>query len=247
MNTRQTALLLSCFVFSLPLYGASLAKRLASPDPTVRVPAVQEFEQLPADARERFAPDLMVAMNDEDPGVRNQAAQLLKEMRISKKDLPNSAGRQLQRATPPPRSENAETFRKIRKDKREAFPDLKKELDKEKGDGLSAQDLKNEQHGFNSTAPLLESLKDPDPWVRSRSARRLSFVHPSPLEAIPTLINLLKDPDTEVRASAAGALGAMGPAAHEALPALLHTLGDSDKGVRQIASDSLKQIQSSNP
>jgi len=124
---------------------------------------------------------------------------------------------------------------------------MKAEMEKEKAGGPADADiLKNENNGLGANAALLESLKDPDPWVRARAARRLSLIHPAPVEAVPALIDLLKDKDTEVRASAAGALGSIGPAAHQAIPALLNTLGDSDAGVREIASEALKQIQPTN-
>jgi HEAT repeat protein len=238
--------LVGWIVLAFPLHAASLSQRLVSPDAATRQQALEEFNRLPPEARERFAPDLMVALEDEDPGVRAQAKHLLRDMGLSNRETTGTAQqeRPTHKESAPTHSERVDQLKEIRHDKQESFPDLRQEMEKEKSDeGLNAADLRNESKGPNTSAALVESLKDPDAWVRSRAARRLSLVHPTPVEAIPNLIDLLKDPDTEVRASAAGALGSMGPAARQAIPGLLHTLGDADKGVREIAGDALKQIQ----
>lgn len=226
----------------------SLAQRLVSPDADTRAAATQEFHKLPPEAQQRFAPDLMVALSDDNPDVREQAKELLQELGASNPDVKVSSGLDLPTLPPaPPHSDRQDALNAVRKDTQESFPDMKAEMEKEKAGGPPDADiLKNENAGLSANSALLESLQDPDPWVRSRAARRLSLIHPAPVEAIPALIDLLKDKDTEVRASAAGALGSMGPVAHQAIPALLHTLGDADEGVREIAGEALKQIQPTN-
>jgi HEAT repeat protein len=232
----------------LPLqsYALELVQRLVSPDADVRANAEVEFHKLPPEAQQRFAPDLMVSLSDDNPEVRAQAKRLLQELGAANPDLKINAVREVPKQAAPARSDRLDTLKSIHKDTQDSFPDMQAEMKKEKFDAPEYSEVfKSEHEGFNTHAALLESLKDPDPWVRSRAARRLALVHPIPVEAIPTLIDLLKDQDTEVRASAAGALGSIGPAARQAIPALLHTLGDSDQGVRQIAGDALKQIQPS--
>ena len=187
----------------------------------------------------------MVALGDENPEVRAQAKALLQELGASNQDPQANTLQSLPALPPePPHSERLDALKQARQESQDSFPDMKSEMEKEKSDGSpDAQILKNESSGLNANAALLESLKDPEAWVRARAARRLSLIHPAPLEAIPTLIDLLKDKDAEVRASAAGALGSIGPAAHQAIPALLHTLGDPDANVQEIAAEALKQIQ----
>jgi len=126
------------------------------------------------------------------------------------------------------------------------YADMQDQIDQEKKVQvtLDASQLKAESDVSSSPlSTVLDSLKDPDPWVRAQAARRLSMIHPAPVEAIPTLITMLKDEETESRRAAAAALGSFGPLARDAVPALNNALGDSDPAVTQIAAEALKQIQ----
>jgi len=126
------------------------------------------------------------------------------------------------------------------------YNDLKEQLEMEKKGQvtLDAAELKADSDSY--TTPLssvVQSLKDPDPWVRAQAARRLALVHPAPVETIPTLIAMLGDKNVECRQAGAAALGSFGPLARDAVPALNKSLNDPDNGVSQIAGEALKQIQ----
>jgi HEAT repeat protein len=247
---RFPVLLVGATIVSGFLLAAAepLARRLLSPSDAVRREAIRELETLTPDMRERFVPTLMVALSDEHPAVRADAARLLKSMGIAA----DGRAAEMRRAVEQEKEREKAASRKaamdeIQKDKEHGFPDLRSIMDEEKKAqaALAADDALKPSRGAGAgtTASLMEGLKDPDPWVRARSARRLSLVRGTPVEAIPALVDLLRDKDTEVRASAAGALGSMGPAAQSAVPALLKSLGDPDPGVRQIVGEALQQIQ----
>jgi hypothetical protein len=126
------------------------------------------------------------------------------------------------------------------------YDDLKEQLELEKKGQvtLDPNELKADSDSY--TTPLssvVQSLKDPDPWVRAQAARRLAMVRPAPVETIPTLISMLDAKDVESRLAAAAALGSFGPLARDAVPALKKSLNDPDNSVSQIAGEALKQIQ----
>ena len=212
----------------------------------MREQAAGEFKQLPLETRERFAPDLMVALDDENPAIRQQAAKLLQGMGSSAGALSPEA----QKILAEEQKKNAagsrqEELQEIQKTEAESFPDLNKELREEKSAGsLPDVDELKKEHSPSSGSMLQEALKDPDPWVRSRAAHQLSLMDHPPVDAIAALTDLLGDPNAEVRASAAGALAAYGPAAHSATGALLQRLADPDPAVRAIVAEALKQVQS---
>jgi len=245
LTLRASFISLAGLLLACPAGAVSLAQRLVSPDADTRASATQEFHKLPPEAQQRFIPDLMVALSDDNPDVRAQAKELLQELGASNPDMEINAGQELpSQPEAPPHSERQDALNAVRQESQNSFPDMNAEMEKEKAEGPpDAGILKDENAGLSTNAALLESLKDPDAWVRARAARRLSLIHPAPVDAIPDLIDLLKDKDTEVRASAAGALGSMGPVAHQAIAALLNALGDPDDGVREIAGEALKQIQ----
>src|SRR5262249_3624763 len=98
--------------------------------------------------------------------------------------------------------------------------DLKDELAKERKEQviLDASLLKSgEEPSSGGLTTIIQSLKDPEPWVRAQAARRLAVIHPAPIETIPTLIKMLSDSEAEPRRAAAAALGSFGPLAKEAL------------------------------
>jgi HEAT repeat protein len=126
------------------------------------------------------------------------------------------------------------------------YSDLKREIDIEKKGQVTLDAAQVQSDAPAAASPLstvVESLKDPTPWVRAQAARRLAMVHPAPVETIPTLIEMLGDSDVEARRAAAAALGSFGPLAREAIPTLNKALADPDNTVSQIAADALKQIQ----
>ena len=71
---------------------------------------------------------------------------------------------------------------------------------------------------------LIDSLKDPDGYVRFLAARSLAHLGSDAEAAVPALIVALDDPEELVRRQAARALGQIGPAAADAIPALINKL-----------------------
>lgn len=137
-------------------------------------------------------------------------------------------------------------LKQIRGDESGDFSDMKKELEREKKGQIALDPAALESDSGAATTPLaivVESLKDPTPWVRAQAARRLAMIHPAPIDTIPTLIAMLNDKDVECRIAAAAALGSFGSQAREAIPALNKSLNDPDDKVSLIAADALKQIQ----
>src|SRR5579872_6766007 len=92
---RAGSILLVSAGLVCPAGAASLAQRLVSPDADVRVAAEREFHKLPPEAQQRFAPDLMVALSDDNADVREQAKKLLQELGASNPDLKKNAGQEL--------------------------------------------------------------------------------------------------------------------------------------------------------
>jgi len=126
------------------------------------------------------------------------------------------------------------------------YADLKEQIDLEKKGQvtLDATELRAESDSYvTPLSTVIQSLKDPDPWVRAQAARRLAMVHPAPVDTIPTLIAMLNDKEPESRRAAAAALGSFGPLAREAVPALNRSMSDPDTSVSQVAAEALKQIQ----
>jgi hypothetical protein len=126
------------------------------------------------------------------------------------------------------------------------YDDLKQQIELEKKGQvtLDSAELRTQSDSYATPlSTIIESLKDPDPWVRAQAARRLGMVHPAPVQTIPTLIAMLDDKNADCRRAGAAALGSFGPLARESVPALNKTLADPDNTVSQIAAEALKQIQ----
>ena len=242
-------ILLGCRPAAAKMKETPLSDRLASHLTEVRAQAIQEFHQLPRDTQEQFVPSLMVEMTDEDPGVRADAAALLKELGLARQQTPPLTPQEVAEKQAARDAERREELQEIQKAKKDSFGDLEREMDQEKKSEteISRRDLQPSREGAGVSAALLEGLRDSDSWVRARSARKLSLIHPAPVEAIPDLIKMLDDSDTEARARAAGALASMGPAAQSAAPALLQHLGDPNPGVRQIVAEALHSVQPNRP
>lgn len=220
---------------------AGLAQRLVSKDSGVREEAMREFGELPPTTKERFVPNLMVAMSSDDPGIRLDAARVLRAMGISADKTAHDLRKEV-----PKKGESSRltAYREVQAAKKEDFPDLRHALDEEKrfpGTFGENEEVREKRLGFDRA--LIDSLRDPDPLVRAHAARQLSQLHPVPLEALPQLTDLLRDKETEVRASAAAAIAGMGPSARSAIPALMSLAGDPEPGVRAVAADALDQLQ----
>jgi HEAT repeat protein len=241
-----------------------LADQLLSNDPAIRLKAVEVFNKMPSDTKYKMVPDFMVALSSDDPAVRTRAAKILKVLNVKTTEQVPDARQAVKKelSAMPPVKPTTSQLDEIKKEKDQVFggqdmtsqaakahdfDDMKEALLKEKKEAgmLDPSDLKSETGlAGDITNPVVEALRDPDPTMRSRAARRVALLRPPPLEAIPLLSAMLTDKATEVRASAAGALGSYGPAAKSAIPALTRALADEDPGVRQIAADALQQINS---
>jgi len=134
---------------------------------------------------------------------------------------------------------------KMRAEEGGQYADLKQQFESEKKGQvtLDASQLhSDEPASVSPMSTVVDSLKDPDPWVRAQAARRLAMIHPAPMEAIPTLIKMLNDKETESRRAAVAALGSFGHLAKDAVLPLNAALSDPDPSVRSLAEEALKQI-----
>jgi hypothetical protein len=89
---------------------------------------------------------------------------------------------------------------------------------------------------------LIESLKDPDTFVRANAAITLGFLREDPHAVVPALVQTLQDPEGRVARSAAKALGRMQTDATAAIPNLLQAAQSPDPQMRTVALDALRQI-----
>jgi len=86
---------------------------------------------------------------------------------------------------------------------------------------------------------FVEGLNDKDTRVRNAAAVALTEKGP---DAVPTLMMTLEDPDVLKRRAAADALGFIGPSARKALPTLRRALEDPDAGVRKRSAYAIGQL-----
>lgn len=95
-----------------------------------------------------------------------------------------------------------------------------------------------------SAAPdLVQSLRDPNRFVRWAAARTLGKMAPvAPEQVVPGLAYLLNDADLDLRMQAANSLGSYGPDARAAVPALTQTVARGDGEIRRAAMLALAAI-----
>ncbi len=227
-----------------------LAEKLLYGDQATRNEAIKEFNKLPADAQERLVPDFMVALTDDDPQVRKISSRILKAMGVKteaqipdvKKEAPLASS-----TTAPGGDDKWADLKKMQGEESGRYADLKHQIDSEKKGQISLDASQFQAEAAAPAASVLstvtDSLKDPDPWVRSQAARRLAMIHPAPVEAIPALIKMLGDKETESRRAAVAALGSFGHLAKEAVIPLNAAMSDPDPAVRTLAADALQAIQ----
>jgi HEAT repeat protein len=95
-----------------------------------------------------------------------------------------------------------------------------------------------------NTAPaipaLIESLKDPDPFVRDNAVDALSVMHPG--DVVPSLIRALRDPNPNARRRGADALARIGHDTQDAWPGLIELLKDENAEVRKAATAALRRL-----
>jgi len=98
--------------------------------------------------------------------------------------------------------------------------------------------------GGKPVAHWVGALRDPDPRVRKKAARKLGNVGPSDPAALPALVGALKDADPGVRRESVLALLKFGPAGGEAGPALEEAgQKDPDPTVRAYAVRALEKLR----
>jgi HEAT repeat protein len=96
--------------------------------------------------------------------------------------------------------------------------------------------------GPEAIPALIRGLKDPKQRVRYHSILALLQFGPKAKDAIPALTAALSDKDIFVRSAAADALGAMGPIAKPAMPAILEALRDKEPWVSDRAREAKGRI-----
>jgi len=89
---------------------------------------------------------------------------------------------------------------------------------------------------------LVQSLKDPDTFVRANAAITLGFLGHESGTVVPALVQALQDSEGRVGRSAAKALGRMRADAQPAIPNLLQAAQSADPQMRTVAIDALRQI-----
>ena len=93
--------------------------------------------------------------------------------------------------------------------------------------------------GRAAVPPLVASLRDEDPAVRTQSARAISYLREQAESAVPDLIEAMSDREIDVRRAAILALTAVAPTSDEVLPVFVKALKDEDAAVRAKAAEDL--------
>jgi HEAT repeat protein len=87
---------------------------------------------------------------------------------------------------------------------------------------------------------LIESLKDPDPFVRDNAVDALAVMHPG--DVVPSLIRALRDPNPNARRRGADTLARIGRETQDAWPGLIELLKDENEEVRKAATIALRRL-----
>jgi HEAT repeat protein len=96
----------------------------------------------------------------------------------------------------------------------------------------------------STMAPLITTLRDPEPGVRAEAAFGLMGYLPPPTEAVPALLAALgQETDKKVRVALIRTLGHVGPGARAAVPALRTAVRDPDADIRDAAASALSLIE----
>ena len=187
---------------------ARLAALLAHRDPTVRRQAAWAI----GPAAATLVPDLTVALRDEHPAVRAEAARAL-------------AG-----AGPLPVETRDELF--------VALADASETVRWSAADALASQDLSDPE----SAARLGASLGSPDTYIRGFAAWSLGQAGPAALPATHDLVARAEDPEPGVRTLVVRALGNLGVADGAVLAALEQTLAEGSQEDRWRAARALAKL-----
>jgi HEAT repeat protein len=219
----------------------ALIERLGSADEAVRIDAATEL----ARRGEEAIPDLIAAMNDERPLVRQWAIWTLGEMGPRAEP---AIGRLIEALDDTDddvrRSATVVLGANLRASS--ALPSL---LQKIKDPAPQVRTASvwalwvMSVHGVSSGAvipAIANGLHDPDETVRAEAATMLGRFGEEALATLPQILVALDDASPNVRAAAAAAAGAMGPAGRPALDRLVRAFNeDDDHNVRRAATGAL--------
>jgi HEAT repeat protein/Tfp pilus assembly protein PilF len=184
-------------------------------------------------------PGLLEALKDEDPAVREAAAEAL--ARIGKPAIP-ALVEALKHDELRVRFGATRALLLMKKDAKESIPALVDALDDQSnmvrfGAGRALVTI-----GDAAIPALIRGLKEPKQRVRYHSILVLLQFREKAKDAIPALTAALSDKDTFVRAAAGNALGAMGPIAKPAMPAILEAMKDKEPWVSNSARGAKMRI-----
>jgi len=186
---------------------------------------------------ERALSALMVALNDPEPSVREQAISVLGQFRYE--PAADSFIQSLSDTEPSIREQAAWALGMLRSDRaiealRAALGD---EDDSVREQAAWALGMIRDERGVE---PLLDAARDAEPNVREQAVWSLGMIQDE--RAADALVAALRDEDEDVREQAAWALGMIRD--ERAAPALTGTLRDEDPDVREQAAWALGMLRS---
>jgi HEAT repeat protein len=184
-------------------------------------------------------PGLLEALKDDDPPVREAAAEALAH--VGKPAIPALVGA-LKHDEPRVRFGATRALLLMKEDAKESIPALVDALDDKSnmvrfGAGRALATI-----GPEAIPALIRGLKESKQRMRYHSILVLSQFGPKAKDAIPALTEAISGKDIFLRSAAANALGAMGPLAKPAMPAILEAMKDKEPWVSNSARDAKMRI-----
>jgi HEAT repeat protein len=202
-----------------------------------------------------IAPGLVIALRDQDAGVRGLAAETLGELPWYARQSTPGLTEALRDPVAQVRLAAAGSLVSFGSRGRSARPVLAEALKTVLEAALKAEDdgtwewvrpfLKRWSRAgvpevAEAVAPVLaEAAGHEDKRIRSAAIEFLRYFGASAKPAVPGLIVGLRHSEADVRAGAAKALGKIGPVTRTALPALVEAANDTDSQVRRAAVEAL--------
>jgi HEAT repeat protein len=209
----------------------ALIERLASPDESVRVDAAYQL----ARRGEVVVPDLLAALEDDRPLVRDWTIRTLGEMGREAEPAMPRISQALDDVDDDVRASAVIVLGNLRFDS--VLPAL---IVKAKDPSPRVRALAVGTLGMHrnpETLPALgAAMRDLDEDVRVCALGALASFGGASSALLPDILAALDDGSPRVRAAAAGALGAMGPAARPALERLVRVLNEQDESQVQQAA-----------